>query len=187
MRSIGSIALLFVVVFSVVGAAQCGCGVPEPANCYLAFKTTETIAFKLIAPVDYFEMHGTTVSPRIFGWRAETWDGNVVRTVMFPGEPRSRLEIMEWDLYGEDGVIVAPGEYRIVVMSTDGEVSYPVRIVEVCRTCCGCFCGYAALACDVPCCIPFGELYLDLWVGETRRCSGLTINLHFVFECATTP
>ncbi len=181
----GSWIVFLIVAFVSLGVwAQCDCGVQDEPSCYLAFKTTETIEFSLIAPIDYFTVHQTTVSPSIFGWRVEAWDGTLVRTVIYPGEPKGRWLTMEWDLYDDDGYLVPPGYYRIIVMSTDGDVSYPVRIVEACHAFCGCFCGcYAPLACDVPCCVPFGELYLSLSVGETRPCSGLSIHLTFTFEC----
>jgi hypothetical protein len=178
----GWIAFLIVALVSLGVWAQCDCGAADEPSCYLAFKTTETIDFSLIAPIDYFAVHQTTVSPSLFGWRVEAWDGTVVRTVIYPGEPVGRWLTMEWDLYDDAGYLVSPGFYRIIVMSTDGEVSYPVRIVEACPTFCGCGC-YAPLACDVPCCVPFGELYLSLSVGETRSCSGLSIRLTFTFEC----
>jgi hypothetical protein len=185
MKSTGGMALLLVIAVSIGAWAQCGCGAPEEPNCYLAFKTTETIEFSLVAPGDYFGVHQTSVSPSIFGWRVEAWDGTVVRTVIYPGEPRSRLTIMEWDLYDDNGYLVPSGYYRIVVMTTDSDVAYPVRIVETCRSFCGCYSGcYAPRACDVPCCTPYGELYLALNVGETRRCAGLTFSLTFTFECS---
>ena len=182
MKSVGWTTLLLVIVMSIVAWAQCGCGVPDEADCYLSFKSNETIEFSLIAPLDYFMFHGTTVSPSIFGWRVEASDGTVVRTVVYPGEPRSRLITMEWDLYDESGYLVPPGSYRIIVMTTDGDVSYPVRIVEACRPCCGCFC----CCCPWPitaCCIPYGELYLSLGVGEVRSCGGISFSLTFHFEC----
>jgi len=186
MKSIGAIALLLVVTASLVGAAQCGCGQPEPANCYLVFKTTETIVFTLEAPIDYFMVHQTSTSPRIFGWRVETSDGTVVRTVIYPGEPRGRWLAMEWDLVADDGYIVAPGDYNIIVMTTVSDVSYPVRIVDACRPLFGC-CNvcYAPVSCDIPCCIPYGELYLTLGVGEVRPCSGLSFSLTITIECSS--
>ena len=185
MKSAGWITLLLVIVVSVGAWAQCGCGVPEEPNCYLSFKSNETIEFSLIAPIDWFEANGKTQSPRIFGWRVEELDGTVVRTSIYPGEPRSRLTIMEWDLHDDAGYLVPPGYYQIIVMTTETDVSYPVRVVESCRSWSGCFCGcyVPATCCDSPCCIPFGELYLTLDVGETRPCGGLTINLTFTFEC----
>jgi hypothetical protein len=184
MKSIGWISLSLVVALSVGAWAQCDCESLEAPDCYLAFKTTETIEFVLEAPIDYFMKYNTSVSPSIFGWRVETWDGDVVRTVIFPGGPVGRLTIMEWDLADESGTIVPPGYYNVIVMSTVSDVSYPVRIVEACHTWSGCFCGcYAPLACDVPCCIPFGELYLTLSVGETRPCSGLSFSMTLTFEC----
>lgn len=183
MKSAGWVTLLLVIVVSMGAWAQCGCGVPEEANCYLSFKSNETIEFSLIAPIDYFMFHGTTVSPSIFGWRVEASDGTVVRTVVYSGEPRSRLITMEWDLYDESGYLVPPGSYQIIVMTTDGDVSYPVRIVEACRSCCGCFCWCCAQPITA-CCIPYGELYLSLGVGETRSCCGLSFSLTFHFECS---
>ena len=186
MKSVGWIALLLVIAVSVGGWAQCGCGEPETLSCYLTFQSNETIEFSLIAPVDYFVCHGTTVSPSIIGWRVEAWDGTVVRSVVYPGQPKGRWISMEWDLYDEGGYLVPPGFYRIVVMTTDGDVSYPVRILERCRPCCGCFCWWSAPpVCGVPCRIPFGELYLSLAVGETRSCYGLSFSLTFRFECST--
>jgi len=184
MRSVVGLALLSVVMVSVGASAQCGCGVPEAPNCYMTFQSNETIEFTLIAPVDYFTVHCTTVSPSIWGWRVEAADGTIVRTVLFEDGPISRRIPMEWDLYDDAGYLVDPGFYTIILMSTDGEVTYPVRILERCRPCCGCWCWWTApLACDVPCCIPFGELYLSLAVGETRSCFGLSFSLHFRFEC----
>ena len=185
MRAVGIIAVILVISASSVGWAQCGCGVQEELSCYLTFRSTETIEFSLIAPVDYFMCHGTTVSPSIFGWRVEALDGTVVRTVIYPGEPKGRWITMEWDLYDDDGYLVPPGGYQIIVMTTDSDVAYPVRIVEACRSCWSCFCGwYVPNTCDFPCCIPYGELYLTLGVGETRPCSGLIFSLTFHFECS---
>ena len=185
MKSVGWIALLLVIAVSVGGWAQCGCGGAEQPGCYLTFQSNETIEFSLVAPIDYFTCHGTTVSPGIWGWRVEASNGTIVRTVTYPDGPKSRLLIMEWDLYDEMGCIVSPGYYRIVVMSTDGDVSYPVRILERCRPCFGCFCwSYAPVACDVPCPIPYGELYLRLAIGETRSCFGLSFSMTFHFNCS---
>ena len=185
MKSIGWIALVLVIATSLGGWAQCDCGVLEASTCYLAFKSNETIAFSLVAPIDYFMCQETTISPGIFGWRAEAWDGTVVRSVVYPGEPRGRLMAMEWDLYDESGYLVLPGSYRIVVVTTDGDVSYPVRIVGTCRSCCGCFYWQPApSARDVPCRIPYGQLYLSLGVGETRSHVGLRIRLSLTFECS---
>lgn len=189
MRSVGVVAVLLVISVSMVGWAQCGCEAPEEPNCYQSFKTTETIEFSLIAPIDWFELHGKTQSPRLFGWRVETLDGTVVRTIVYPDGPRSRLTIMEWDLADESGYIVPAGYYQIVVMTTEADVSYQVRIVEACRSWNSCFCGcyVPATCCDNPCCISFGELYLRLGVGETRSCGGLTFSLTFTFECSEVP
>jgi len=153
-------------------------------GCYMTFQSNETIEFTLIAPVDYFVCHNTTVSPGIWGWRVEALDGAVVRTVLFEDGPMSRRIPMEWDLYDDSGYLIDPGYYTIVVMSTDGDVSYPVRILERCRPCCGCWCWRTApVVCDVPCLIPYGELYLSLAVGETRSCFGLSFSLHFYIQC----
>ncbi|MFC2108129.1 hypothetical protein ACFLS5_01555 [Candidatus Bipolaricaulota bacterium] len=185
MKSIGWTVLLLVVAVSLGAWAQCGCEVQEEPSCYLTFRSNETIEFSLVAPIDYFMCQETTISPGIFGWRAEAWDGTVVRSVLYPGEPRGRLMTMEWDLHDESGYLVPPGSYRIVVMTTDGDVSYPVRIVDTCRSCCGCFYWRpTSFARDVPCRIPYGELYLSLGVGETRSHVGLTVNLTITVECA---
>lgn len=185
MKSAGWIALLLVIVVSIGGWTQCGCGEPKAPSCYLTFRSNETIEFSLVAPVDYFTCHGTTVSPSIIGWRVEAADGTVVRTVVYPDGPKSRLITMQWDLYDESGCLVPPGYYRVIAMTSDGDVSYPVMIQERCRPCCGCFCSWHALpVCSVPCPIPFGELYLSLAVGETRSCCGASLSLHFRFECS---
>jgi hypothetical protein len=178
------LAAVLIVSVSLVGWAQCGCNTGEAPDCYLAFRTTQTIQFALQAPVDYFIMHGTSVSPSIFGWRVEAWDGSLVRTVIYPGDPKGRWLTMEWDLYDDQGYLVSPGFYSIIVMTTDGDVAYPVKIVNPCVSFCDCFCGcYAPMMCDVPCCIPFGELYLTLDVGEERPCSGLNVSLTITIEC----
>ncbi len=185
MKPIAWMGLLLVIVMSVGAWAQCGCGDVEGPDCYLTFKSNETIEFSLVAPVDYFVSHATTVSPSIAGWRIEAWDGTVVRSVIYQGDPKGRWITMEWDLYDEAGYLVPPGFYRVVVMTTDGDVSYPVRLLERCRRCCGCWCWSSSyLACDVPCCVPFGELYLSLAVGETRSCFGLSFSLTLQFECS---
>lgn len=178
------VAAVLMASVALAGWAQCGCDTGETPDCYLAFRTTETIAFTLEAPVDYFMMHATAVSPSIFGWRVEAWDGTPVRTVIYPGEPKGRWLTMEWDLYDDQGVLVPAGFYRIVVMTTDGDVFYPVKIVDSCSAYAGCCCGCCApMMCDAPCCVPFGELYLALDVGEVRSCSGLHISLTITIEC----
>ncbi len=183
MKAAGWIALVLVVAGAVGAWAQCDCGTGVDPNCFLKFKSNETIEFTLIAPVDYFAHYQTTVSPQIFGWRIEDSNGSVVRTVIYPGEPRSRLTVMEWDLYGDDGYLVESGFYQVIVMTTVSDVSYPVFIEEACRSFCGCFCGcYAPPVCDSPCCPPFGELYLSLNVGETRSCGGLTFSVTIIFQ-----
>jgi hypothetical protein len=188
MKSAGWIALWLVVAVSMGVWAQCGCESPEWPECFLTFRTNETIEFKLEAPLDYFVCHQTSVSPRIFGWRVEAWDGSLVRAVIYPGEPQPRWITMTWDLYGEDGWIVPPGLYQIIVMSTDGDVAYPIRIVEACYAFLNCFCGCCApITCDAPCRIPYGELYLTLGVGEERSCGGLTLKLVITFDCEEAP
>ena len=183
MKCAGWLGLCLVVAVSVGGWAQCDCGEPGAPLCSMTFQSNETIAFKLVAPVDYFVCHDTTVSPGIWGWRVEAWDGTVVRAVTYPDGPESRLLVMEWDLYDDAAYLVDPGWYRIVVMTTDGDVSYPVRILERCRPCYGCFCWwYEPVVCDVPCCVPYGELYLSLAIGETRPCFGLSIRLELRYE-----
>ena len=182
----GWIALLLVVAVSVGGWAQCGCEEPQAPLCYATFQSNETILFKLVAPIDYFVCHDTAVSPGVWGWRAETLDGTVVRTVTYASGPRSRVLPMEWDLLDDAGYLVDAGYYNLVVMSTDGDVLYPVRILERCRPCCGCDCWWTAPpVCAAPCRIPFGEMYLTLAVGETRPCFGLSIRLEFQFECCS--
>jgi hypothetical protein len=154
----------------------------------LKFKTNETIEFSVIAPVDYFGHYQTTVSPQVFGWRVEDANGNIVRLEVFSGEPRSRLTVMEWDLYSDDGHIVEPGFYQIIAMTTASDVRYQVFIEEACRSFSACSCNYyAPLVCDSPCRPPYGELYLSLDVGETRPCNGLSFSLTITFECTTAP
>jgi len=183
MKRTAWLVLLSMVVVSFGAWAQCNCYGPDAPACFMTFQSNETIEFTLIAPVDYFVCHNTSVSPSIWGWRVEAADGDVVRTVLFEDGPISRRIPMEWDLYDDAGYLVDPGFYTIVVMSTDGEVTYPVRILERCRPCSGCWCWCNVPAgCDVPCCIPFGELYLSLAIGETRPCYGLSISWHFHFE-----
>jgi len=185
MKSAGWIALVLVVAVSVGGWAQCGCEEAGAPACYMTFRSNETIEFTLVAPLDYFVCHGTSVSPSIWGWRVETLDGIVVRTFAYSRGPVGRWVTMEWDLYDGNGYLVDPGWYRIVVMTTDGDVSYPVRILERCRPCWGCWCWCSpCVVCDVPCCVPYGELYLSLAVGETRPCYGLSFSWHFRFECS---
>ena len=185
MKTAGWLGLLLVAVISLGGWAQCGCGDQVEPDCYQTFKSNQTIEFSLIAPIDYFTNHQTTIAPGILGWHVRAWNGGVVRTVLFPGQPKGHWITMEWDLYDEGGQIVPAGFYEIVVMTTDGDVVYPVRVVESCRACCGCFCWWTTPAtCDAPCPIPCGELYLSLDVGETRSCSGLSFSLIFNFECA---
>lgn len=187
MRTAGWITLLLLIVVSVGAGAQCDCGSLEEPSCYLTFKSNETIEFSLVAPIDYFMCQGTTISPSIFGWRVEASDGTVVRMVIYPDAPKGRWIAMEWDLYDDAGYLVPAGNYRIIVMTTDSDVAYPVRIVEACHSCWSCFCGcyIPPTCCDSPCRIPYGELYLTLDVGETRPCSGLTINLTFTVECSS--
>lgn len=188
MKAAGWIALVLVVASAVGGWAQCDCGATVDPNCFLKFKTNETIAFSVIAPVDYFSHYQTTVSPQVFGWRVEDASGNVVRMEIFAGEPRSRMTVIEWDLTGDDGYVVEPGFYQLIAMTTVSDVSYKVYIEEACRSFCACSCGcYTAPVCDIPCRAPFGELYLSLSVGETRPCSGLSFNLTFTFQCSTAP
>ena len=184
MKCTGWVVLLLVIVMSMGASAQYGYRGPDEPECYLSFKSNETIEFSLVAPLDYFMFHGTTVSPSIFGWRVEAWDGTIVRTVVYPGEPRSRLITMEWDLTNDAGYLVPPGFYQIVVMTTDGEVAYPVGIVEHCRSCFSCCCCWCCAQPSTACCIPFGELYLALGVGETRPCGGLSFSLTFHVECS---
>jgi len=187
MRSrIGWIAFVVVIVAAVGGRGQCNCGFYEAPGCYRVFQSNQTIRFSLIAPLDYFICRGTSVSPSIWGWRAERPDGAAVRTVLCADGPVSRLASMEWDLCDDAGRPVPPGDYRLVVMSTDGDVFYPVRILEWCRPCSGCFCGgWSPPRCDVPCPIRYGELYLALSVGETRACSGLSLTIHLQLMCST--
>lgn len=183
MKAAGWIALMLVVAGAVGGWAQCDCGTGVDPNCFLKFKSNETIEFSVIAPVDYFSHYQTTVSPQVFGWRVEDANGNVVRLEVFSGAPRSRTTVMEWDLYGDDGYIVAPGFYQIIAMTTVSDVRYQVFIEEACRSFSPCACNYAPLVCDSPCRPPFGELYLSLDVGETRPCNGLTFSITITFQC----
>ena len=187
MKAAGWITLVLVVVGAVGAWGQCDCGADVDPNCFLKFKSNETIEFSVIAPVDYFSHYQTTVSPQVFGWRVEDANGNIVRLEVFSGEPRSRMTVMEWDLYGDNGYIVDPGFYQIIAMTTVSDVRYQVFIEEACRSFNPCACNYAPLVCDSPCRPPFGELYLSLSVGDTRPCGGLIINLNFTFECTTVP
>ena len=184
MKSAGWAALLLIIVVSIGAWAQYGYGASNEPECYLSFKSNETIEFSLIAPIDYFICHGATVSPNIQGWRVEAWDGTIVRTVLYPGEPISRLITMEWDLTNDAGYLVPAGFYQIIVMTTDGEVVYPVGIVEQCRSCFSCCCCCCCAQPSTACCIPYGELYLALGVGETRSHIGLRISLNLTFECS---
>ncbi len=179
-------ALLGVLALSVMAAAQCDCVEGETPTCFLTFRPNETIAFELIAPIDYFVCHGTSVSPSIWGWQVEAADGSVVRSVTYSNGPVGRWIDMAWDLYDDSGELVPPGYYTIVVMTTDGDVSYPVQVQGRCRPWCTCYCGCAVRSvCDVPCRIPFGELYLALSVGETRPRSGLSFSIQLHVECCT--
>jgi hypothetical protein len=189
MRTAGIVATLLIVAVSFGAWAQCGCGIEVDPDCFLVFKTNETIEFTVVAPVDWFEVNGYTQSPQIFGWRVETLDGLIVRTEIYPGEPKSRLTVMEWDLTDTMGEIVTAGYYNIIVMTTHGDVSYKVFIEEACRSFCGCYCScnYVPPVCDVPCRAPFGQLYLNLQVGDVRPCSGLSFSITLHFESEEAP
>ena len=184
MKAAGWIALVLVVAGTFGAWAQCGCGTDVDPNCFLKFKTNETIEFSVIAPIDYFTHYQTTVSPQIFGWRVEDAEGSVVRMEIFPGGPRSRLTVMEWDLTNTDGYIVDPGFYQVIVMTTASDVSYQVFVEEACRSFSPCACNNCApCVFDSPCRPPFGELYLSLDVGEVRACNALRFSITITFEC----
>jgi len=176
---------LWIGVVGLGGWSQCcDCGRAEVPSCYESFGTNEVIGISLIVPVDYFVCHNTTESPRILGWRVETWDGMVVRAEFFPDGPYSRLHTIEWDLSDSTGGRVAPGYYRIVVETTDaGDIAHPVQIVERCRPCYGCFCWpTCSVCCTTRCRVPYGEPYLSLFVADTQAC-GLTISVHVELDC----
>jgi len=185
MKSIGWVAVLLFAVVSVGAWAQCGCETPVDPDCYRSFRMNETIEFSLMAPIDYFMVHQTNESPGLLGWRVEDMDGMIVRSEIFSGEPRGRWMSMEWELDDYSGCRVDPGQYRIIVMSTAGDVPYIVRLIGPCdRGCNCCFCGILlSSTCDSPCRIPYGELYLSLREGRRLSTSSLSFSLSFQVQC----
>ena len=186
MKRIVWTVLLLTVCSGLVAWGQCICSPQDGPECYMTFRTNEVVGISLIVPMDFFMAQDTTIPPKILGWRIETWSGMVIRAEFFAEGPLPNWTEIEWNLEDQDGTIVDPGYYRVVVETTAGDADYPVRIIERCRPCCGCWCWWAQPnPCAPVCCIPYGRPYLELSVADTRPCSLLTFTLNFHFECAS--
>jgi len=157
----------------------CGCGAETEPTCYETYKSNEIVEFSLVVPVEYFWVQDVSITPLITAWWIETLEGVIVKYVPF-GEPKGHWASFAWDLSLESGGYAQPGFYRIVVMTTYGEmVSANIEIVSCCCTpcwgCCPsrCICR-PAISCRPTC----GELYLKLTSGGTRNCCAFSVTIY---------
>jgi hypothetical protein len=166
-------AVLLVGALAGAVVAQCDCEaqpVVGDAECYAGFYATNPIEFKLVVPGDYFFACPACPVPAIAGWRVEAADGTVVHEVTF-AEPKGHYYVMTWNQKDTWGNPVPTGFYRLVIVTDGaGEVDHYVNIQE--RPCvawpcwCGCW-GCCPTLESVPCCVPFGMIYLEITNNPT--------------------
>lgn len=167
-------------------AADCGCAQGVEPPCYVTFRSNEWIEFSAVFPVDYFIVHSTTETPFALGWIVTAADGSIVRSVAFDDVVGWQTDFV-WDLEDADGRDVAPGFYRIAVLTTAGPVAADVRIVSCCAPCIECWSCCLCSTCPTAgglCPCLRGEPYLVLDVGFTGSCCVFTFEL---FGEWTTP
>lgn len=186
-RAVWSVAsaLVVLVLGGLLVSADCGCSEgPEP-SCYATFRTNERIGLQVVFPLDFFICQKVVETPMILGWRAETWDGFVVYEALFD-EVAGHWQTFEWDQSGAGGEPVEPGFYRLVALTTAGQVAAAVRIIPCCSSCWSCWtCCPCAVCVDgwiVRCPTERCEPYLTLGVTDTRVCCGFRVDIHWTFE-----
>ncbi len=185
MRRVGwllGLAMLFGVVLA--SAADCGCSQGVEPPCYVTFRSNELIEFSAVFPLDYFIAHSTSETPFALGWMVTAADGSVVRSVEFDDVVGWMTDFI-WDLRDEEGRDVAPGFYRIAVLTTAGPVAADVRIVSCCTPCVACWSCCVCSICPAPgglCPCLRGEPYLVLDVSSTRSCCLFTFGLYIEGE-----
>jgi len=167
------LTFLLVFVLSGVVLAQCDCetnaivGDPE---CFAGFYVTNPIEFKLVVPGDYFFECPTCPVPGIAAWRVETFEGTVIYGEVF-AEPKGHYYVMTWDQKDTWGNPVPTGFYRLVIVTdVAGEVDHYINIQAppcVAWPCwCGCW-GCCPTLESIPCCVPYGMIYLDITNNPT--------------------
>jgi hypothetical protein len=186
-------ALLLTFALSGVALAQCGCE-PEPVvgdpECYAGFYVGNPILFKLVVPADFFmECPGCPV-PAIIGWRVETADGTVVFEQSYI-EPKGHYHEMTWTQHDTWGNPVPTGYYKLVIATDSaGEVAHFVNIQQ--RPClawpcwCGCW-GCCPILESVPCCVPYGMIYLSILNGPTASQPYITVHVSIVQSGSSMP
>jgi len=185
MKRMGVVGFALTVLLSVAAFADCGCGSAALPIEYVAFDSNEIVGFSLVVPGEYFWVYSTADTPLVTGWRVETSDGQVVRNVQFT-EPRGHWESFLWDLIGNDGNVVPPGFYHLIIetQSVDS-LAAGIEVLSCCQThcmACCCACCTCTPVCWPP--TPRGELYVELWNAGTRSCCGIGIHVsaEFVFS-----
>lgn len=168
MQRVIGLGLLLIVAWGGVAFGQCDCAptaVVEGPECYAGFWVTNPIEFKLVVPGDYFFVCPTCPVPAVAGWRVEAMDGTVVFQETYDPSKGHYHEMMwlQTDTWGNQ---VPAGDYRLVIVTdVAGEISHMVRIQA--RPCvawpcwCGCW-GCCPTLDVVPCCIPYGTLYVSI-------------------------
>lgn len=180
MRRVGWLLALSLLIGGLsTTAADCGCSQGVEPPCYVTFRSNESILFSAVFPLDYFLLNATSETPFALGWMVTASDGAVVRNVAFDDVVGWMTEFV-WDLRDADGRDVAPGFYRISVLTTAGPVSADVRIVSCCTPCVQCWSCCLCSICPPPgglCPCLRGEPYLVLGVASTRSCCLFTFEL----------
>jgi len=175
--------LLLAMALAVAGDTGCGCVPDEEPLCYTSVRSNEIIGFRLIIPVDYFWKYETSETPLITGWWVERPDGIVVKYVQYT-EVRGHWESFTWDLTDDNGELVEPGFYRIVMTTTSAPPAIAdVQIVSCCCSPCWGCCPALQSCYRSPCCYaPYGEPRLSLESVGTRSCCLLNISIFGSFE-----
>lgn len=181
MSRVGWVVVVLLFTMGVGALADCGCQPGLTPECYATFRTNELVAFSLTVPVEYFMVNNTSQTPMITGWRVEDENGAVVRSVAY-AEPAGHWKTFFWDLTDDNGFDVEPGFYRIFVATTSaGEAAVSVRLISCCTPCVCC-----SICCSTSICVDgrirrcpteFGDPYIVLSAGGTKRCCGLTVQL----------
>ncbi len=128
------LSLVMVVALASVAMAQCWCEpfTPDVPRCYTTVYPGQTveigIRFPVCFPVPFCCC--PPPAPQVLMWRVETWEGQVVysQTLLNPVSVTSFSA--SWDLRDAEGIQVAPGYYRVIVVTTEGDYDNNLRLVE---------------------------------------------------------
>lgn len=126
---------------------------PEPP-CYTTFWVGEPILVELVVPWSIFCCAPCQPAMMITGWTVEAFGGGVVYQYAYPAPVGAGTQIV-WDQKSLTGTQVAPGFYKITVVTTSTAVSVHLKIEEKRADCCFFLCLPLSKPCGISLCDPY--------------------------------